>query len=317
MPKLNTLESVLPSVTNGTDCDLTMTWGLKQTGVSNTRYTGKGIKVAVLDTGLNLHHPDFNTRVIHSKSFAVNETVHDGNGHGTHCAGIVFGSDKSSKRLCYGVAPGAEIYIAKVLPDSGMANTRYVLQGLEWALEMKCQIISLSLGNKVRYGENHSPSFEQLAQQALAQGSLIIASAGNDSYRDIDRLSPISHPANCPSILAVGAVDELGKMYERCNRSFNSAGGKMDLVAPGVDIYSAWLPPENYRSLDGTSMASSFVAGVAALWAEAYPGIGAEELKDKLLSAAKDMKLPKEDMGEGLVQVPKIIDKNQGTFSTS
>lgn len=281
-----------------------MTWGLVHCGVKNTGYTGQGVDVAILDTGLNLQHPDFKGRHIVSKSFAVNESVKDGNGHGTHCAGITLGPNKPVKGPRYGIAHGANIYIAKVLPDAGTANTRFVLQGLEWALENQCRIISISLGNRVRFGETHSPSFEQLGQQAAAQGSLIIASAGNDSYRDIDRLLPVSHPANCPSFLAVGAIDKYGKMYHRCNRSLNQGGGKVEVVAPGVDIHSAWSSPENYRSLDGTSMATSFVAGIAALWLEAYPDIHMSELKNRMLQAAAPLELPEEDIGAGLVQAP-------------
>jgi subtilisin len=280
------------------------TWGLIHTGVVNTEYTGQGIKVAILDTGLNCHCPDFQNRHIVSRSFVKNETAHDGNGHGTHCTGIALGPGKPLKGPRYGVASGASIYVAKVLPDAGMANTRFVLEGIEWALDNQCRVISISLGNRVRFGETHSTSFERLGQQALASGSLVIASAGNDSYRDIDRLLPVSHPANCPSFLTVGAVDEQYKMYNRCNRTLNHGGGKVDLVAPGVGIHSAWTGSENYRTLDGTSMATSFVVGIAALWIEAFPEINVIELKNKLLAAASAIELPKEDVGAGLVQAP-------------
>lgn len=304
MSSSEALEQAITPGYNNMDKAASMTWGLIHTGVDDTDYTGQGVNVAILDTGLNLNHPDFESRNIITKSFVVNETVHDSNGHGTHCAGIALGSSKPMTGPRYGVANDANIYIAKVLPDAGMANTRFVLDGIAWALENQCQVISISLGNRVRFGETHSPSFEQLGQQALAQGSLIIASAGNDSYRDIDRLLPVSHPANCPSFLAVGAVDQQNKMYNRCNRALNHGGGKIDLVAPGVGIYSAWSVPDNYRLLDGTSMASSFVAGITALWIEAFPDLNIIELKNKLLTAAASIGLAKEDVGAGLVQAP-------------
>lgn len=305
------LEQPLKQTSISRDEPLSLTWGLTHVGVSGTKFTGQGVKVAILDTGCNLDHADFSNRNVIAKSFVANESAHDGNGHGTHCAGIVLGSCTPQRGPRYGVAYGADIYIAKVLPDAGIANTRYVLQGIEWALDNQCRIISISLGNRVRYGESHSPAYEQLAQHALKQGSLIIAPAGNDSYRDIDRLLPVSHPANCPSILAVGAVDMQNKLYDRSNRSINPGGGNVGLVAPGVSIHSAWSSPEHYKTLDGTSMASSFVAGIAALWIEANPGISPIALKQKLLSTAIPLDLPQEDGGAGLVQAPTGPDISQ------
>ena len=191
------------------------TWGLQATKVVDSDYSGAGIKVAVLDTGLDLTHPDFANRVIIEKSFITGEAVQDLQGHGTHCIGTACGPlnpPDSASPMRYGVAYNAEIYAGKVLSNQGSGTDGGILAGIDWAISNGCQIISMSLGAPTTVGTPYSPIYETVAQRALDRGTLIIAAAGNES-RDFATgrrrvpPNPVGRPANCPSIMAVAAVD--------------------------------------------------------------------------------------------------------------
>src|SRR5205085_8922480 len=123
-----------------------LTWGLQVTGAATSSRTGKGVKVAVLDTGLDQSHPDFAGRTITFETFIQGETPQDGNGHGTHCAGTSCGGRPDNHGRRYGVADEAALYVGKVLNNSGRGGDGNVLAGLNWALANQVQIVSMSLG---------------------------------------------------------------------------------------------------------------------------------------------------------------------------
>ena len=288
----------------------TATWGLEATKVLESNFSGSGIKVAVLDTGLDLTHPDFADRTITERSFISGEAVQDRNGHGTHCIGTACGPlsppDSSSSRR-YGVAYNAEIFAGKVLSNQGSGADGGILAGIDWAVNNGCQIISMSLGAPTRPGDAFSPIYEEVAKRALSRGTLIIAAAGNDS-RDFSgrrRIppKPVSRPANCPSIMAVAALDNQLQVASFSNGSINPEGGQIDIAGPGVDVYSSWPVPTRYRTISGTSMATPHVAGIAALYAEAT-GARGFELWAALMRDARRLALSSADAGIGLVQAP-------------
>jgi subtilisin family serine protease len=279
------------------------TWGLQMTKVIGSPFSGVGIKVAVLDTGLDLTHPDFAGRKITSQSFISGEDVQDGNGHGTHCIGTACGSKVTSPPR-YGVAYNAEIFAGKVLSNRGSGSDGGILAGMEWAITNGCQVISMSLGAPTRVGTPFSRVYEQVGQRSLKQGSLIVAAAGNESDRRRRRINPVGHPANCPSLMAVAAIDAQMQMAAFSNGSINPAGGQIDIAAPGVDIYSTWPMPTRYQAISGTSMATPHVAGIAALYAEATGLVGLD-LWGLLMREAQRMTLPSVDVGVGLVQAPR------------
>jgi subtilisin family serine protease len=203
----------------------------------------------------------------------------------------------------YGVACEAEIFAGKVLDDSGSGTDGDIIKGIEWAVMNKCAVISMSLGAPV-YGPGHSRAFENLARRALKAGTLIVAAAGNESYRP-DQVAPVAHPANCPSILSVAAVDPaLQVAFFSCGGVYGD-GGQVDIAAPGVDVYSSW--PEALGSLHhrmpGTSMAAPHVAGVAALLAQSDASLRGRALWDALKSRSQALPLPERDVGVGLVRV--------------
>ncbi|MFJ6676531.1 S8 family serine peptidase [Actinosynnema sp. NPDC091369] len=282
------------------------TWGLQAVGANISSATGKGVRLAVLDTGFTVAHPDFAGRAVMTQSFIDGETVDDAHGHGTHCIGSAAGPRKAaSGGPGYGVAHEAEIYAGKVLSNRGSGSDSGILAGIEWAIANGCAVVSMSLGAAVRPGTPHSQIFEQAATRAMAKGTLIIAAAGNESSRP-GKVAPVGHPANCPSILSVGAVD--------VNRAiaFFSCGtvdtvGQVDVVGPGVDVYSSWNSETSgiglHKRIQGTSMATPHVAGVAALIAEKHGSRG-WELWARLSQTARRLALPSTDVGAGLVQAP-------------
>lgn len=289
------------------------TWGLQATKVVESGFSGSGIRVAVLDTGLDLTHPDYIGRAITSQSFIDGEEVQDGNGHGTHCIGTACGPlnppDPSSP-MRYGVAYNAEIFAGKVLSNAGSGADGGILAAIAWAIGNGCQIISMSLGAPTRPGDTFSPIYEEVAKRALSQGTLIIAAAGNESNRP-GLINPVGRPANSPSIMAVAALDsELGVSFYS-NSSINPEGGQIDIAAPGGNagsvplpqIYSTWPMPTRYRAISGTSMATPHVAGIAALYAEATGKRGLE-LWALLMRDAQRLSLPSVDAGIGIVQAP-------------
>ncbi|MGD9702673.1 MAG: S8 family serine peptidase [Acidimicrobiia bacterium] len=283
--------------------DTDTTWGLKATGVTSTTYTGKGVRVAVLDTGFDNGHPDFAGRIVTRASFINGETPDDGHGHGTHCIGTSCGSRSPGRLPRYGIASEAEIYAGKVLSNQGRGSDSGILAGINWAIANQCSVISMSLGAPTTLGQPYSKIFEQVALRALAAGALIVAAAGNDSARP-GAVRPVGHPANCPSIVAVGAVDSSLKIAGFSNGGLTRSGGQIDLAAPGVAVVSALPRPRLYASWSGTSMATPHVAGIAALHAEANPGTRGGALGWLLLQSAQRMTLANRDVGGGLVQAP-------------
>lgn len=151
-------------------------------------------------------------------------------------------------------------------------------------------------------GQRFSPVFELAARRALDRGTLIVAAAGNDSGRPAS-VQPVSHPANCPSIMAVAAVDAGSGVAAFSNGGINP-DGVVDLAGPGVDVLSSWARPTLYRRINGTSMATPHVAGIAALLAEANPGVRGRDLGEPLIQTCRGMGLPAQDAGAGLVQAP-------------
>ena len=281
-----------------------LTWGIQAVRAAESSFTGRGVRVAVLDTGVDKSHPDLRVRIKATRSFVPGETAADINGHGTHCIGTVGGPLKPSGAPRYGVAPRAELYAGKVLGGpNGRGTDGWIIAGIAWAVEMGCRVVSMSLGAPTRPGEPFRRAYEVVARRAMARGTLIVAAAGNDSRRP-GLIAPVSSPANCPSIVAVGALDRALRVAPFSNRGINPSGGQVDLAGPGVDVLSAGIGSQRYRRLSGTSMATPHVAGVTALLSEAFPKATPASLVAYLGRAARRLPLPSTDVGVGLTQAP-------------
>ena len=285
-----------------------MEWGLKAIGINNTQYTGKGVDICILDTGLDAAHPDFTGRIIEGKSFIQGEEWDkDPNGHGTHCAGVACGNVRNDNGNRYGIATESNLKIGKVLSDSGKGTTSSIIDAIDWAITKKFRIISMSLASPAGINEPPSVLFETVGKRALENNVLIIAAAGNDSNRpSLPR--PVSVPANSVSIMAVAAIDSQMRIARFSNAGINAAtGGNINVCAPGVDIVSSYPRkngiPKDYKVLSGTSMATPHVSGLAALYMEQFPGLNAGEIWTLLENNAKPIEnLKYRDIGKGLIQ---------------
>lgn len=280
-------------------------WGIHSILLQSNGYSGKGVKLAILDTGINETHTDFTSRGVVSKSFIANESVNDSNGHGTHCMGNAAGYTRGENGIRYGVANNASIYVGKVLSNAGSGSDSGILAGMEWAMGSGCKIISMSLGASIRPGQAYSRIYNDIAKNALDHGTLIVAAAGNDSRRSEGIIQAVNHPANCPNIMAVAAVDRFLKVADFSCGSVNKESGQfVDIAGPGVSVFSSYKNPQLYASLSGTSMATPFVAGVAALLWEKHPHATPKEIWNMLKQQARSLPLSGDDVGAGLVQVP-------------
>lgn len=263
------------------------TWGLRACRVPQSTRSGIGIRVAVLDTGMDLGHPEFAGRAFVTRSF-VGQAVQDLHSHGTHCIGTACGP-KAPPGLIqrYGIAYRSSIYVGKVLTNSGTSVGFSTLSGMNWAIAQRCAVISMSLGSQ-------SPvqtAFTNAGQAALNNGLLIIAAAGNAG-------SATGAPANSPTIMSVASLDA------NLAPSYFSNFGKIDIAAPGRDVYSSVPRPQLHGVKSGTSMAAPHVAGCAALWAETSPSLRGINLWRQLQASARPLPFPPTRVGRGLVQAP-------------
>ncbi|MES2627578.1 MAG: S8 family serine peptidase [Bacteroidota bacterium] len=278
------------------------TWGIQKTGVYKSAFSGKNVKVAILDTGLDLHHPDFTTRKVVSQSFVPNESVHDLNGHGTHCVGTACG-DKNMAGERYGVAHEADIYVGKVLANKGSGAQSWVMNGMLWAASNGCKVVSMSLGSPVNPGETPDIAYERTAANVFAKGCIPVAAAGNDSNRSNGAVMPIGSPADGGFVLAVAALASNLSVANFSNQAVNPKT-TMGIAAPGVDIHSSWPMPKRYRTLSGTSMATPHVAGILALLWEQFPNSTPAAICHRMRNLAQPLPLLPEDVGAGLAQAP-------------
>lgn len=283
--------------------------------MSTSRFGGQGIRVAVLDTGLDLQHPDFRGRAIVSQSF-TGVPVQDIHGHGTHCIGTACGPQRPATGVRrYGVAFGAQIFAGKVFnnqPRPG-APTGSVIAGIEWAVTNGCRVASLSLGAPI---DQKIMQYEVPMQRALNAGTLVVAAAGNNANRPglpgFDPSRPptngfVEPPANADAGMAVAAIDSRARIASFSARSSlaTGVGGIVNIAAPGVAVFSS-LPVARggHGPLSGTSMATPHVAGIAALWSQAT-GLSGMALWNKLAQTVRPLSLSSADVGAGLVQAPQ------------
>jgi len=263
------------------------TWGLIRCKVPPSARSGVGIRVAVLDDGMDLGHPDFVGRTIVGRTF-VGLPVQTLLNHGTHLIGTACGPKAPPGATPrYGIGYRAPIFVGRIVGNSGSTTTATVLAGLNWAIANRCVAILVAIGSPTPV----SAAYTAAGQAALNRGCIIVAPSGSSG-------GPVGAPANSPTIMSVASLDP------NLAPSPFSNFGKIDIAAPGRDIFSSVPRPRRYATSSGTSHAAAHVAGCAALWAETAPGMRGMVLWRKLLTSAKRLPYPPARVGAGLVQAP-------------
>ncbi|MDX1521788.1 MAG: S8 family peptidase, partial [Anaerolineae bacterium] len=262
-------------------------WNISQVKADQvwSRVTGLGVKVAIIDTGIDDDHPDLT--VSGGASFVPGVgSWDDDQGHGTHVAGIV--GARNNPIGVVGVAPDASLYAVKVLAGDGSGQLSWILAGMEWARDNGAQVANMSLGSNVITPNAACIVAYQRAAEALAEaGCIVVAAAGNNG-RAFNEW--VGQPARCPGFMAVAALDR-----DQALADFSSRGPAdlcptcgVEISAPGVNINSTW-PGGGYRELSGTSMACPHVSGAAALIVEQHPTWEPARIRDRLKSSASDL----------------------------
>ncbi len=266
-------------------------------------FDGQGVTVAIVDTGVDRHHPDIRGRIAATKDFTL-DGFDDRSGHGTHVAGIIAGDGMSFAGKYAGIAPAATLLVAKALRSDGTGRMSDCMAAVEWAVELGADVINLSLGTKgPADGED---ALCDICNRAVGAGAIVCVAAGNDGP---DR-STIGSPGAARWVIAVGACDDNDQVPDFSSRGPTEDGRmKPDVVAPGVDIVScragnAGLGQpigKDYTSATGTSMAAPHVAGLAALIKQAKPDATPQLVSEALTSTAKHLNYGEWIQGAGRV----------------
>ena len=267
---------------------------------------GAGIKISIVDTGIDPAHPDFEGRIRASRDFTGKGSVADGHGHGTHVASTAAGSGAASGGKYVGIAPEALIYVAKVLDDNGGGMMSDVMAGIEWAVDEGAQVINLSLG--APGPGDGDDALSVLCDAAVEEGVVVCAAAGNSG----PGARTVGPPGVARLVVTVGATDKSDGIASFSSRGPTTDGRtKPDIVFPGVGIVAARAAGtgmgtpvgDRYTSASGTSMATPHATGAVALLLEAYPDLTPAGVKDVLMRTAKDLGLDGNTQGAGRAQV--------------
>lgn len=271
----------------------TVPWGIHAIGAdisSSASKDGKGVKIAVLDTGIANHADLKVSGGISLVGDEVSPNYVDDNGHGTHVAGTIAAQNNGIGVV--GTADKADLYSVKVLDSEGAGSYEDVIEGIEWAIQKKVDIISMSFG-----GSEYSQALQEAIKEASDSGILMVAAAGNMGGQGEEKEL---YPARFPEVVSVGATTKFNT-----RAPFSSTGNEIDIVAPGLDILSTTMDG-NYGTLSGTSMAAPhFTGAAAALWST-HKNWSSSQVKNTLLQTATPLG-DQNQYGSGLLNLAKAL----------
>ena len=293
-----------------------------------------GVTVAVLDTGIG-NHPDFDRRILAFRDFSSGKSLvcdkwpvyghfpnYDDSGHGTHVSGCIAGSGFASNGKHKGMAPNSYLLIGKVLDLKGDGNIEEMINGIEWVLENKdrfnVRILNISIGMSESAGRERMKRLLRVVETAWYEGLVVVCAAGNMGPK-LKTLSPLGA---IEKVITVGCNEGgyLGNRRYLCEH-YSGRGPspfgekKPDIVAPGTDILSCNLNIEKYGSKfrnayvskSGTSMATPIVSGALALLLQKFPYYNNEQVKDRLIRSAVDLKQPFNKQGYGMLNLSRLL----------
>ena len=273
--------------------------GLAELGIPHLwlHATGKNVKVAIFDSGIDAHHEDLEGAVKGSVNFTPDPDA-DVFGHGTHCAGIV-GARRNGRGIS-GVAPDCDLYAVKVVDDQGGSEYAWIVQGFQWAIANGIDVVSCSIA-----GRAYDERLAGVVEAAYGRGIVIVAAAGNFGFRVGE--DSTGYPARFPETIGVGALDD-----DDARATFSSAGEGVNIMAPGTNILSS-LPGNRYGVTRGTSTAAPFVAGVVALMIHKLRRdlvrVSPALIKELIYLNARDVGLPGVDKftGMGIIKPEALL----------
>ncbi|OIB55478.1 S8 family peptidase [Natrialba sp. SSL1] len=303
------LESLLPP--DRSDCethpDQRVSWGHERIGATEVEPDGAGVDIGILDTGIQTDHCSLSVAGGRNVTGSgLPDDYEDRHGHGTHVAGVAGALDND--RGVVGTAPNADLYAVKVLDDDGDGRYSDLIAGIDWCMENGVEIISMSLG-----GESESDAVDEAVETAHSAGHLLLSAAGNEGNNGSSSCTEetMTYPATHDDVVAVTAMNEDDTLA-----SYSSVGEGVDLLAPGTDITSSTVD-NHYAEASGTSVATPFVAGVAALvWEtreESGPEPGTNEAVRSILGETAEPVLDTCAEGDGLVDARAAVGDDRAT----
>ncbi|MEU5162415.1 S8 family serine peptidase [Streptomyces sp. NPDC020875] len=269
-------------------------------------YDGTGVKIAVIDTGIDKRHPDLAGRVVAERNFTADADAGDRHGHGTHIASTAAGTGAASGGTHKGVAPGATLLNGKVLDAQGSSSFSKIMEAIDWAVAEGADVVSLSFGSQDSPGID--PMEALVNKYTTEKGVLFAIAAGNNGSGP----STIGSPGTAAEALTVGAVDGENALADFSSRGPRLDGGniKPDVTAPGVAVTAAAAGTDGYRDMDGTSMATPHAAGAAAILKQRHPDWTGARIKAALTGSAEPGPYSVFDQGTGRIDVDRATAQN-------
>ena len=269
-------------------------WGVNRVDADNVwaLTTANNIKVAIIDTGIDLDHPDLEANIKGGRNtIRTSRSADDDNGHGTHVAGTVAGVNNSIGVV--GVGHQIDLYAVKALDRRGSGYVSDIIEGIQWSIDNNMNVINMSLGTS-----SNVTAFHDAVIAARNAGIVVVSAAGNSGPGD----NTVIYPAKYPESIAISATTSSDGFA-----SFSSSGPEVDLAAPGNSIYSTYRNG-GYTTMSGTSMATPHVAGAAAMVLSTHPGFTPSQVQSHLQNNAEWLSgLSSNQQGSGLVDVEKAV----------